>query len=222
MSYHKKIIYQKDAKFNIVPHVCDAIICDFQLYIDKVKSDYVTLAGTTHSFFWRFDKYSQSIVVDETATAVSIDFRDQLIKLACWLFDREFRLEGSFYFRGFDSIEYLVINKSDRLIKNYILVEKIDVSGFSYGYVDDLQIETKIMDDAREKMYSYIKKSDDTTIAIDAVNTDINDTINYQIKKIMQMLYRLEKKTNRLINIVGCVSVVAMYSFCMYQIFCLM
>jgi len=156
MSYHKKIIYQKNTKFKIIPDLNNEYICELCKYIDELKLYYVSEVGGTHLFFWKFDPNIHSIVIDSTTSEVSIDFRDQLVNIASWLFDRGFNLDGSFYLRKSDSIEYIIMRKSDRIIKHYVFVEKINI-GISYAeYIDDIPIETKIMLEAEGKIQSYI------------------------------------------------------------------
>lgn len=194
LSYkNKRIIYQKNARFKITPDLDIIHINKLHMYINELKLYYVGEVGSAHLFFWKFNSNTHSIVIDPTTSDVSIDFRDQLVKIANWLFNYGFNLDGSFCFRKLDSIEYITIAKSDTMIKHYVWVEKIDME-----YIDDVSTEIKLMIEAEEKIQSRMQKK-------------------YKVAKKTSKSYH--DRFSYFIGIVAYTSLVAFCSVCIYKTF---
>jgi len=153
MSY-QKIIYQTGSKFKITPDLNTEATIEFNTHIDKLKIASELDTGIPNAFFWKC--HQSTLTTDNTITTITINFKDQLIKIADWLFDHGFALEGSFCFRTADSVETIEMIPQHRMIKHYVLVEKINSS----------DTEEKILINGQNKIYSQINQIESPRISI--------------------------------------------------------
>lgn len=102
----KKIIYQKDSHFNIIPNLLLVDLLNFKKLIYLVKSSY----ENDNHFFWEFDQNKNMIIINDLTDAVENDIYNQLEILVYWLFQRNYLVKGSFICYKDDLTEFINID----------------------------------------------------------------------------------------------------------------
>lgn len=154
--YESKIFYQHDAKFKIIPKLNQEMIKEFKNFIMKIKNrNDTTNSEDNNHYFWTIDKDANNIIVDEKTDMVDNDIFDQFVTLACWLFKRRYRIDGSFYYRIRNMMEHILANEQNTFVTHHILFDEIEIS----SYFDDEQtidIGRKIILDTKKKINTIV------------------------------------------------------------------
>jgi hypothetical protein len=198
MSCHK-IIYQKGiSSFKIIPKLNDDMECKFIEYINHLKQNSFKLSNGISTFFWKYNSHTSSIDTNDDVESISVDFKDQLVKIISWLYNQGYTVEGSFCFRSYDAIEAIEVTINNKMIRNYILVENLNIWDTVHNdYVDDLPLDTKIMIHDKENIYSHLREinSNELTQSLtipDAIKkekiikNDSNVTVNVSCNNIQR------------------------------------
>ncbi|BCS83377.1 hypothetical protein QLL95_gp0746 [Cotonvirus japonicus] len=151
------IIYERDVHFVIVPTLCNETVKMIHDFINTLKYTHAEFYHT-NCFFWKFDKEKNSIVVDNDINIVENNIFDQLVTISYWLYDRKFKLQGTFYCRTENIIEYISMDGFTNLLVHHVLIDVIEDS-----IIDNEENNTiNIMTNAKKKMDIYLNK--DTNI----------------------------------------------------------
>lgn len=172
-SGEKHIYYQNGAHFKVSSPMNNDSIQNLQKYIDNLRNTYTTTDNAMHSFFWAYNKLSNSIVVDDSSIVTDYDIFHQLSILVVWLFHNGYTLLGSFYYRIGNIIEYISITGNGRLIRHNTLLDILDINDLNKKY-QNLPLDEKILLDLKDKIKQFnICDTKD-------IYMDLSDTIQVQ------------------------------------------
>ena len=167
----KKIFYEKNAEFNIIPIMTINDISEFKQHISDIETDY-QLQYHTECFFWKFDETMNNIIVNDNDYAVENDIFNQLIMLAHWLFRKNYYIEGAYHSWTNDVIEHVSMDGTNKFVCHHILVDTIPLDNeFDEKYLSD-DTKSKIIIDAKNKIKQYID------------STNIKNLLTYQNSNI--------------------------------------
>jgi hypothetical protein len=151
----KKIFYEKEVKFYVVPNMIINDMFEFKKHILHIRTEY-QIQYQKDCFFWDFDEKTNSIIVNENAYAIENDIFNQLILLTHWSFNKNYRIKGSYHSRTGNTIEYISMNGNDTFICHHVLVDSDTTENIIN--IDSLtdDIGNRIITDAKNKIKKHI------------------------------------------------------------------
>lgn len=145
----KQIYYDKNTNFKIIPKISTDDMKQFRLFLAEIKSLY-SPTSNDNLLFWEFNEIDSKIIINETTNIVVNDIFNQLILLALWLFGKKYCLEGYFYCRIENIIEYIELDGISKFITHHILIDDLDE-------INEANCNS-IIPDAKYKINKFIKK----------------------------------------------------------------
>jgi hypothetical protein len=203
----KKIFYEKNATFKIIPHLSQTDLYDYKTYVLELQKNYQELYQQD-CFFWDLDGGENSIIINENSYTVT-EILNQLIFMTCWLYDKKYYIKGSFHYRINNIIEYIATDGKNKFFSHYILIDDTKIEDF---YENDSNIEevgTKIIIDAKNKIRKCIKfivgsksiknekskkKRKDNHVLYTVVDYDKKEGNNLIIQSMQERIIQLENK----------------------------
>jgi len=151
----KKIFYDKNATFDIMPHLSEKDVDAFKQYIESFQK---TIFETHHEncFFWEYNEETNKIIINENAYAIQYFILNQLTIMAEWLFKNKYYIKGSFHYRINNTIEYITANDNKSLINHHILYDDKKLKEFYENNINIEEIGSKIIFDAKNKIKKYV------------------------------------------------------------------
>ena len=143
------IYYEHNQYFKIVPKMDLLESYEFLNYLFKLKLE-------SRAFFWDFDEKLQIIKPEQSNPNVEHDIFIQFVKLSSWIYKRGYYLEGFFYFRQKNTIEYWRCINKKYDIKHMVFFDGINPNYFVYDKHHFLEL---MMHDVKNKVNNYTKKS---------------------------------------------------------------
>lgn len=180
----KKIFYEKEFRFEIYPKMDEDMMDQLDKYLKKLNNAYPSIEN---NLFWKIN-HNQCIEVDESISTTSYDIYHQLLSILQWLFDRNYRVNGHFYYRIGNNIEYISVNSQNNLIKHFTLIDNTSINVLIGHNVND-NIQEYILEDSIKKI--------DMHIELDKINTSclqLNPVENSCIESFSNRLYVAENK----------------------------
>ncbi len=193
----KKIFYEKDAAFNIIPEINSEDSRQFRAYILELHKTYYDFYHC-ECFFWEYDDKNNSIIVNKKSQMVSDEILDQLKVIVQWLYDKKYRIEGSFHYRINNIIEYITSNGNDKFFNHYLLFDDKKIDEYFENNKMTEEIRTKIIIDAKNKIKKY---TDISTQTNESIYPALNKETMIVLDSMHDRIIRLENKQKSQIKI---------------------
>lgn len=146
MTNDNTLFYKRNTNFRIYPEMNDD-------QCDNLRKFFLTLTQSEeHDLFWTFSKESNTIIIDESNKNTKDNIFDQLKKIELWLLSKDFYLDGIFYCRTIDKIEFIQLKKYSKTINHQIIYDQIDLSIFLPNDKYDDTIGNCIIEDIKNKL----------------------------------------------------------------------
>jgi hypothetical protein len=187
-----KLFYEIDAKFKIIPDMCQNDIKEFNVHIDYLKKTYST--DRIDCFFWKFDDNTNCIVINEDTDVVEHNIFNQILNMAIWLFNNDYYINGSFCCRTENIIEYILMDGKTKFMIHNILLDTMDIA----------DLPEEIIPDAKTKIFSHNKNNHSSpnskTFHKIIINDGVANKYNHVNKPVSYIVNHLEdREENKMI-----------------------
>ncbi|XWV24659.1 hypothetical protein QJ856_gp1125 [Tupanvirus deep ocean] len=159
LNNNRKIFYEKNAKFEIIPQMDQINASEFRNHI-KFLADVYHSKYSKDCFFWKYDEKTNCIIINDNGYAIENDIFNQFTQLVYWLFSRDYSIKGSYHSRTDNIIESITMDGKAKFVSHHILSddEPLEIKFDNNNNSNDLDDETsKIIIDAKNKIYQHLE-----------------------------------------------------------------
>ena len=187
MNSDNKISYDSMTVFEIKPVLSPVDKLNFSLYIDKLISEYDN-AYQVPCFFWKYNSDKNTLTINDVKYSVEGDTFNQLVILANWLFDKKYKLVGSYHAIIDGNIEYISSNGIDAVLSHCILMmNNIETRDKKKVLID--KNDQNLIEAINSSVSEYLDKNPQATTPVKYYNVPdktVNINVNLEYEKSKQ------------------------------------